>query len=113
MAYEFTFRFAPADYLPFRDNDVLERVVNEDLYKKEGNIYENPDFSFKIVHDVHNYFAIDLMQRIRISDLKNEKLVVILPSPENAVFISITVVFIPRNLYPSHLHSTLVAALFF
>ena len=90
MAYEFTFRFAPADYLPFKDNTVLERVVNEDLYKKEGNIYENPDFSFKIVNDVHNYFAIDLMQRIRVSDVKNEKLVVILPSPENAVFISIT-----------------------
>ena len=90
MAFTLNFKFAPAEWLPFRDEETLFRVMNEDFYKKEGRNFENPDFELKIVHDVHNYFAIDLMQRIRMSDLKDEKLVIIIPSPENPVYISLT-----------------------
>ena len=89
MAYHNSFRFAPAEWLPFRDSEVLERVANTDIREHQGKIFENPDFELKVVFDVHNYFAVDLFQKIRMSDLKNEKLVVILPSPENAVFISV------------------------
>ena len=88
MAYEVNFKFAPAEWIAYRDADVLLRVMQEDMYAKQGKNFENPDFELKIVLDVHNYFAIDLMHRIRMSNLKGEKLVVILPSPENAVFIS-------------------------
>lgn len=42
-----------------------------------------------MVWDVHNIFVTDLFQRIRLSDLNDSKLVLILPSPENAVFISL------------------------
>ncbi len=89
MSYELPVKFAPAEWLPLKDTDAIFRAVNEDLYKWQGNNFENPDFELKIVQDVHNYFAVDLMQRIRMSDINNEKLVVILPSPENAVFISL------------------------
>ena len=88
--YELNFKFAPAEWLPFKDEEVMFSAMTEDFYAKVGNNFENPEFELKVVPDVHNYFAVDLMQRIRMSDLKNEKLVVILPSPENAVFISIT-----------------------
>lgn len=89
MAYEVTFKFAPGEWFPYQDRDVLLRVQQEDMYAKQGKNFENPEFELKIVQDVHNYFAIDLMQRIRMSDVKDEKLVIILPSPENAVFISV------------------------
>ena len=90
MAYELKFKFAPAEWLPFQDEAVVLSAMRENFYERAGKNFENPDFELKIVPDVHNYFAVDLMQRIRMSDVKNEKLVVILPSPENAVFISIT-----------------------
>ena len=88
MAYEVNFKFAPGEWFAYRDADVLLRVMQEDMYAKQGKNFENPEFELKVVQDVHNYFAVDLMHRIRMSDLKNEKLVIILPSPENAVFIS-------------------------
>ena len=90
MPFINTFKFAPAEWLPFQDRKVLDEVVNVDMNARQGNIFENPEFELKVVYDVHNYFAADLMQRIRMSDVNNEKLVVILPSPENAVFISVT-----------------------
>jgi len=89
MAFYNSFKFAPAEFLPFQDREVLDRVVNEDVYARQGKNFEHPDFELKVVFDVHNYFAVDLFQRIRMSDIKDEKLVVILPSPENAVFISV------------------------
>lgn len=89
MAINKYFNFAPAEFLPFQDREVLDSVIKVNIKTREGKTFENPEFELKIVHDVHNYFATDLMQRIRISDLKNEKLVVILPSPENSVFISL------------------------
>jgi len=88
MAFINTFKFAPPEWLAFRDTEVLDRVVNEDIYAREGKTFENPDFELKIAFEVEDYFAVDLVHRIRMSDAKNEKLVVILPSPENAVFIS-------------------------
>ncbi len=90
MPFVNTFKFAPAEWLPFQDRKVLDEVVNVDMNARQGNIFENHEFELKVVYDVHNYFAADLMQRIRMSDINNEKLVVILPSPENAVFISVT-----------------------
>lgn len=90
MAYYNSFKFAPAEWMPFRDQDVLYSAFNEDMYARQGKNFENEDFELKIVFDVHNYFATDLMQRIRMSDIRDEKLVLILPSPENAVFISLT-----------------------
>ncbi|MBO5927399.1 MAG: hypothetical protein J6Q32_00915 [Clostridia bacterium] len=90
MSFINTFKFAPSEWLPFQDREVLDKVVNMSIEEHQGKNFENPDFELKVVFDVHNYFAVDLFQRIRMSDVKNEKLVIVLPSPENAVFISVT-----------------------
>lgn len=85
-----SFKFAPAEWVPVKDTTALGSVIDKDMYASQGKNFENPDFELKVVYDVHNYFAVDLLQRIRMSDVNDEKLVVILPSPENAVFISVT-----------------------
>ena len=89
MAFINKFGFAPAEWLPVRDRDLLDRIAQEDYYAHQGKNFENPDFELKVVYDVHNFFAIDLFHRIQISDVENKKLVVILPSPENAVFMTV------------------------
>jgi len=104
MAYKLGFKFAPAEWLPYRDPEVLLSVVNEDLSAKEERGFENPDFEMRVVGDVHNYFAAHLMQKIRISDEKDEKLVVILPSPENAVYISLAEVLNKLRISCRNLH---------
>ncbi len=83
------FTFAPAPWSPYKNQDVLDSVVDIDLNEKQGNNFENPEFELKVVPDVHNYFALELLQRIRMSDINNERLVLILPSPENATYISL------------------------
>lgn len=89
MSYQSVFRFTPAEWLPIRDQALLDSIVDVNLTEKQGAVYENPGFEFQIVWDVRNYFAVDLFHRIRMSDVQNKKLVVVLPSPENPVYISV------------------------
>ena len=89
MAYKSVFPFAPAEWLPIRDQALLDNIVDVDLATKQGKTYENPEFDFQVVWDVRNYFATDLFHRIRMSDVNNQKLVVLLPNPENPVYISV------------------------
>ena len=88
MSFVNKFEFAPAEWLPLQDREMLDRVGFESVTDHQGYVYENPEFNVQVVWDVHNYFATDLFQRIRMSDVQDKKLVIILPSPENAVFIS-------------------------
>lgn len=89
MAFTSKFNPAPAPWLPIRDQDVVDRVAMSDLHDYVGKKFENPEFELKIVPDVRNYFAADLFFRIRRSDKEDKQLVVILPSPENNVYISV------------------------
>lgn len=89
MGFWKTWAFKPAPWTPFADQGVLDKVMRMDLRAKQGKNFENPDFELKCVYDPRNYFAIDLFQRIRLSDVKDSKLVAVLPSPENAVYISV------------------------
>ncbi len=83
------FTFAPAEWLPIQDRELLDRIAGMEIGDHQGKVYENPEFEVQVVFDVHNYYATDLYQRIRLSDAKDEKLVLLLSSPENAVFISV------------------------
>ncbi|MBP3634509.1 MAG: hypothetical protein J6J43_08060 [Oscillospiraceae bacterium] len=89
MAFLHQFEFAPAPWLPIRDQAAIDKVGLMNFTEHQGTCFENPEFELKIVFDVHNYFAIDLYQRIKMSHEEDKKLVVILPSPENAVFLSV------------------------
>ena len=90
MAFIFEFTHAPAPWLPLRDMEMVDEAIKTDIHQAQQMQFENPDFSVEVVWDVHNIFVTDLFQRIRMSDIQDSKLVLILPSPENAVFISLT-----------------------
>ena len=90
MAFNEIFDFAPAEWLPLQDKELIDRLPKMEIVDHQGKNFENPEFEARVVFDVHNYFAADLFHRIRMSDLEDKQLVIILPSPENAVFISIT-----------------------
>lgn len=89
MAFIFGFTHQPAPWLPLRDMEAVDQAMLCDIHDAQGKQFENPDFSVEVVWDVHNIFVTDLFQRIRLSDKNDIKLVLLLPSPENAVFISL------------------------
>jgi len=104
MAFVSKFEFAPAEWLPLQDREMLDRVCQMNFKDELGRQYENPEFQVKVVYDVHNYFTTDLFHRIRMSDINNQKLVIILPSPENAVFISLAEVLNKYQISARNVH---------
>ena len=104
MSFVNKFEVAPAEWLPKFDRDLLDRLATEDIREHEGKTFECPDFELRIVADVHSYFAIDLYDRIARSDRENKKLVLILPSPENAVYMSVVETLNKHNVSCRNVH---------
>ena len=77
MHKEFTFK--PAEWIPFKDKAVLERVRN--IKKEDMERHYNPGFKIKIVPDVGVIWAADIFTRIKESDDKDRKLTMIMPNP--------------------------------
>jgi len=80
--------YKPAPWTPFADPEVIEKVMPLDLNKEQGKNFENPDFELKVVFDCRNFYAGDIFQRIRMSDVRNEKIVMVFSGPENPVWMS-------------------------
>ncbi|MDD5705040.1 MAG: hypothetical protein PHR35_03885 [Kiritimatiellae bacterium] len=83
-----SFDFDPAPWIPFRDKRVLDNVRLIDTWKRVGRHFENPEFELRVVYDARNVFVTDLFHRIRLSDTANRRLVLLLPTPENPVYMS-------------------------
>lgn len=73
------FNFKPAPWIPFTDQTELERCRN--LSGAALEQHWNPDFRIKIVADPRALFIADCFTRIRLSDERNEKLVMVFPNP--------------------------------
>ena len=43
MAFNNTFKFAPAEWLPFQDVEVLNKAANTDIRERQGKNFENPE----------------------------------------------------------------------
>jgi glucosamine-6-phosphate deaminase len=75
------FEYSPSQWVPFRDQEVLERVrkiKREDITK-----HPNPDFQIRVVKDADIDFiwVTDMFYRIKTAMDAGEQLVMILPNP--------------------------------
>ena len=73
------FNFKPASWIPFTDQTELERCRN--LSGAALEQHSNPDFRIKIVADPRALFIADCFTRIKRSDERDEKLVMVFPNP--------------------------------
>jgi len=74
-------RYSPSQWVPFRDEEVLERcrrIRREDIEK-----HPNPDFKIRVVPDADIEFiwVTDMFHRIKTTMDAGERLVLILPNP--------------------------------
>lgn len=75
------FEYSPSQWVPFRDQEVLERVrkiKREDITK-----HPNPDFQIRVVKDsdIDFIWVTDMFYRIKTAMDAGEQLVMILPNP--------------------------------
>ena len=94
----------PAPWLPFRDMAVLDAIRDGDYEKRAKETFEHPEFKLNVVMDAISYFVTDLFQRIRLSEINNEKLTVVLPSPEVAAYMSLAEVLNKYQVSARNVH---------
>ena len=73
------FKFSPAPWIPYRDEEVLKKcreIKREDMEK-----HPNPDFKIKIVEEPTPLFVADLFHRIYVSDITDTRFTAIFPNP--------------------------------
>ena len=73
------FTFEPADWIPYRDREALERVRK--MTREELTSHPNPDFHIQIVPDPASIWIADMLMRIWRSDTEDKKLVMVMPNP--------------------------------
>ena len=81
------FVFEPAPFVPMRDKEVLERCRS--IKREEMEKHPNPDFKIKIVPDATGIWVADMVSRMMLSDLRDERCVMIVPNPCPAVYIQV------------------------
>lgn len=81
------FNFEPAEFVPFRDKEVMNRVRK--MSGKELENHPNKNFKIKVTLNPHPIFIADMFTRIKESDDKNQKVVMILPNPEPDTYIPV------------------------
>ena len=76
-----TFKFKPAEFIPFRDLKAIERVRR--IKRKDMARHKNPDFRISVVPDaeMEGMWINDIFQRIRQSAEAGQPLVMIMPNP--------------------------------
>ena len=74
------FKFKLAEYVPFKDREVCERVRK--ISGKDLEKHPNPDFTIKVMLNPHPVVIGDIFTRIKTSDDQNKKLTLILGNPE-------------------------------
>ncbi|NLV48911.1 MAG: hypothetical protein GXY22_09690 [Clostridiaceae bacterium] len=79
-----SFSYSMASWIPFQDKFVLERMRN--LTREELTQHENPNFRIKILDSVDGIMVADMVLRIQLSDLMDQKLVMICPNPAPSTY---------------------------
>lgn len=78
------FTFEPASWIPFRDRKEIERVRG--IKRADIEKHPNPDFKIRVIPDQEAVwvFVSDMVARLKESDEKDQRCVMILPNPCHA-----------------------------
>lgn len=85
MSKEFTFK--PAEFIPFKDKEVLKRC--RALTREELTEHTNPDFIIKIVPNSDGIWIADMVVRMKESDDLDKRCVMIVPNPCPGIYIQV------------------------
>lgn len=73
------FNFKPADFVPYKNEEVLERCRN--IKREDMEKHPNPNFRIHIVPSPDAIWIGDMVARMQRSDLCDEKVTMIFPNP--------------------------------
>ncbi len=79
------FKFTPADFVPFKDRELCEKlrkISGTDLEK-----HANPNFKIKVMMNPHPVLIATLFSRIKEASEKGKKITLILGNPEPDTYI--------------------------
>ncbi len=79
------FKFTPADFVPFKDRELCEKlrkISGTDLEK-----HDNPNFKIKVMMNPHPVLIATLFSRIKEASEKGKKITLILGNPEPDTYI--------------------------
>ena len=78
------FTFEIADFVPYRNREVLDRVRK--ISGKDLERHPNPNFRIKVMSDPGSVWIADMVARMQRSDMLNERLTLVLPNPCPTVY---------------------------
>lgn len=81
------FNFNPADFVPFKDKAVLEKVRK--IHGKELEKYSNDKMNIKVIKNPHPIIIGDMFARIKMSDEHDRRQVFIIGNPEPETYIPV------------------------
>ena len=84
-----TFKFTPADFVPFKDRELCEKlrkISGTDL-EKLTRADQHPEFNIKVMMNPHPVLIATLFSRIKEASEKGKKITLILGNPEPDTYI--------------------------
>ena len=84
-----TFKFTPADFVPFKDREICEKlrkISGTDL-EKHTTADQHPEFNIKVMMNPHPVLIATLFSRIKEASEKGKKITLILGNPEPDTYI--------------------------
>lgn len=81
------FLFTPADFVPFKDREVCERL--RQISGKDLEKHWNPEFNIKVIHNPHPVVIGHIFNKIKESCEHNKKVTLILGNPEPETYIPV------------------------
>ncbi|MBE6562109.1 MAG: hypothetical protein E7660_00045 [Ruminococcaceae bacterium] len=81
------FNIKPAPFVPYKNEEVLERCRN--IKREDMEKHPNPDFKIKITNAIGGIWVSDMVARIMESDYKDKKLTMIIPNPAPDVYAAV------------------------
>ena len=84
-----TFKFTPADFVPFKDREICEKlrkISGTDL-EKHTRADQHPEFNIKVMMNPHPVLIATLFSRIKEASEKGKKITLILGNPEPDTYI--------------------------